>query len=118
MPTVKTLRRVRIRRGIRKKIQGTPERPRLAIFRSNKEIYAQVIDDVNGVTLLGASSLIKDIKSADGNKSDKGKLVGMEIAKRAKEKGIEAVVFDRGGYKYHGRIKALAEGAREGGLKF
>ena len=114
----KTSRRERIRNGIRRKVRGTADRPRLAVFRSNKEIYAQVIDDVNGVTLAGASSLIKDITSAGGNKSEKSKLVGQEIAKRAKEKGVESVVFDRGGYKYHGRIKALAEAAREGGLNF
>ena len=118
MATDKTQRRERIRNGIRRKIRGTADRPRLAIFRSNKEIYAQVIDDVNGVTLAGASSLIKDIKSSEGNKSEKSKLVGEAIAKRAKEKGVETVVFDRGGYKYHGRIKALAEAARSGGLNF
>ncbi|MCB9234266.1 MAG: 50S ribosomal protein L18 [Bacteroidia bacterium] len=118
MATDKTNRRERIRNGIRKKVRGTAERPRLAVFRSNSEIYAQVIDDTNGVTLVGASSLVKEISSAAGTKSEKSKLVGMEVARRAKEKGVDSVVFDRGGYKYHGRIKALAEGAREGGLNF
>lgn len=118
MATAKSSRRERIRNGIRKKIQGTSERPRLAVYRSNKEIYAQVIDDVKGVTIAGASSLIKEINAAGGDKSTKSKLVGQEIAKRAKEKGVEAVVFDRGGYKYHGRVKALAESAREAGLNF
>lgn len=118
MASSKTARRTRIRRGIRSKISGTPERPRLAIFRSNKSIYAQLVDDVNGVTIAGASTDVEGIKDQEGNKSDLSRLVGMEIAKRAKEKGIEAVVFDRSGYKYHGRVKALAEGAREGGLTF
>ena len=111
-------RRERRKRGIRKKVNGSDVRPRLSVFRSNTGIYAQLIDDVNGVTLTGASTNVKEIKSAGGNKSAQSKLVGMEIAKRAKEKGIELVVFDRNGYQYHGRVKALAEGAREGGLKF
>lgn len=114
----KKSRRKRIHRGIRKRVSGSPEKPRLAVYRSNKGIYAQIIDDVNGVTLCGASSLIKEIQSADGSKTDKSKLVGQMVAERAKEKGISTVVFDRGGFKYHGRVKALAEGAREGGLEF
>lgn len=118
MATTKSENRARIRKGIRKKIYGTAERPRLAVYRSNKAIYAQLINDDEGVTLAGTSSRIKTIAEATGNKSDKSKLVGTEIAKLAKDKGIETVVFDRGGFRYHGRVKALAEGAREGGLKF
>lgn len=114
----KVLRRNRIKMGIRKKISGTPELPRLCVFRSNKGIYAQLIDDVNGTTLTGSSSFVKGVISATGTKSEKSKLVGIEIAKKAKAQGIENVVFDRNGFKYHGRVKALAEGAREGGLKF
>ena len=114
----KVANRQRIKRGIRRKISGTAERPRLSVFRSNKGMYAQLVDDVGRVTLIGASSFVKEISSTTASKSDKSKLVGMEIAKRAKEKGIETVVFDRNGYRYHGRVKALADGAREGGLKF
>ena len=116
----KLTRRTKIRKSIRKRISGTAERPRLAIYRSNKEIYCQVIDDVEGKTIAGASSRSKAVSDAAGdqNKSGVSKLVGLEIARIAKEKGIDAVVFDRGGYKFHGRVKALAEGAREGGLKF
>jgi len=112
--------RTRIRERIRRKLAGTPERPRLAVFRSQAHIYAQVIDDDAGKTLCAASTLEKDLKE----KSQKGanvaaaKAVGQLIATRAKEKGIEAVVFDRGGFQYHGRIKALADAAREAGLKF
>ena len=102
---------------VRGKISGTPERPRLNVFRSNTNIYAQVIDDVTGKTLVSASSLEKDF-NVEGTKSDAAKQVGMNVAERAKAKGIENVVFDRGGYVYHGRVKALAEGAREGGLQF
>ena len=96
---------------------GTPERPRLNVFRSETNIYAQVIDDTKGITLVSASSLEKDFK-CDGTKTDAAKKVGEVLAERAKAKGIDAVVFDRGGYLYHGRVKALAEGAREGGLQF
>ena len=104
---------------IRKKISGTPETPRLSVYRSNKQIYVQVIDDLNGVTLLSASSKEKDIASQTGiKKSDQSKLVGKLLASKCKEKGIESVVFDRNGYKYHGRVKSLADAAREGGLKF
>ncbi len=102
---------------VRGKISGTPERPRLNVFRSNENIYAQLIDDVHGVTLAAASTVEKGFDGATGN-AEAAKKVGQAIAARAKDKGIEAVVFDRGGYLYHGRVAALAEGAREGGLKF
>ena len=109
--------RLKRHKRVRGKISGTPERPRLNVFRSETNIYAQVIDDVNGVTLVSASSLEKGF-SCDGTKSDAAKKVGQLVAERAKAKGIDTVVFDRGGYLYHGRVKALAEGAREGGLQF
>lgn len=116
MPSQKVVRRQKVRRRIRKKIFGTPKQPRMSIFRSNKQIYAQIIDDVNGVTLASAGSLT--IKEAQGvAKIDQAKLVGNKIAERALAEGINEVVFDRGGYLYHGRVKALAEAAREGGLK-
>ena len=102
---------------VRGKISGTPNRPRLNVFRSNANIYAQIIDDVNGVTLVSASTVEKNFEGATGN-AEAAKKVGLVLAERAKEKGIEQVVFDRGGYVYHGRVAALAEGAREGGLKF
>ena len=102
---------------VRSKISGTPECPRLNVFRSNANIYAQIIDDVNGVTLVSANTLEKDFEGAAGN-CEAAKKVGAVLAKRAKAKGINAVVFDRGGYVYHGRVAALAEGAREGGLQF
>ncbi|MEG1483082.1 50S ribosomal protein L18 [Clostridium sp.] len=102
---------------VRKKVSGTPERPRLSVYRSEKNIYAQIIDDVNAVTLVCASSVEKDFTAAGGNK-EAAKLVGALVAKRAIEKGILDVVFDRGGYIYHGRIQELAESAREAGLKF
>ena len=102
---------------VRAKISGSPERPRLCVFRSEKNIYAQVIDDVAGNTLCSASSVEKDFEGLGGNK-EAAKKVGLKIAERALEKGIDTVVFDRGGYIYHGRVAALAEGAREGGLKF
>jgi len=108
----------RIRRRIRKKISGTPERPRLSVFRSNKEIYVQIIDDTAGITLAAASSRDKDIAAREGTKTEKAAMVGEKIAKLALDKGIEKVVFDRGTHIYHGRIKALAEAARNGGLKF
>ncbi|MDZ4846820.1 MAG: 50S ribosomal protein L18 [Chitinophagales bacterium] len=114
----KTLRRNRIRKSIRKRIKGTKEMPRLAVRRSNKDIYVQVIDDIAGHTLVAASSRDKSLALTKGTKSDMSKAVGMELAKRAVEAGISQVVFDRGGYLYHGRVKALADGAREGGLKF
>ena len=102
---------------VRGKISGTPERPRLNVFRSNANIYAQIIDDVNGVTLVSANTLEKDFEGATGN-VEAAKKVGTVLAERAKAKGIEEVVFDRGGYVFHGRVAALAEGAREAGLKF
>ena len=109
--------RIKRHKRVRAKISGTPERPRLNVFRSETNIYAQVIDDVHGVTLVSASSLEKDF-ACEGTKSDAARQVGRNVAERAKAKGIDAVVFDRGGYIYHGRVKALAEGAREGGLQF
>ncbi|MBO1679849.1 50S ribosomal protein L18 [Bittarella massiliensis (ex Durand et al. 2017)] len=109
--------RLRRHRRVRGKVAGTPERPRLNVFRSAKHIYAQIIDDKNGVTLAAASSMDKDFEGQGGNREAAQK-VGAAIAKKAIEKGITEVVFDRGGYIYHGRVQALAEGAREGGLKF
>ena len=102
---------------VRGKISGTPERPRLNVFRSNANIYAQIIDDVNGVTLVSANTLEKEFEGATGN-IEAAKKIGALVAERAKAKGIEEVVFDRGGYIFHGRVAALAEGAREAGLKF
>ena len=112
--------RQRLHDRIRKKIRGTPERPRLAVFRSQSHIYAQVVDDSAGQTLCTASSLDKEIRAQvkRGSTVPSAKLVGQLVASRAKAKGIESVVFDRGGYPYHGRIQALADAAREGGLKF
>ncbi len=115
-PDSNKARAIRHRR-VRGKISGTPQRPRLNVFRSTKHIYAQLIDDVNGVTLAAASSLEKDFEGTGGNK-EAARKVGQLIAKKAAEKGITDVVFDRGGYLYHGRVMELAEGAREGGLKF
>lgn len=109
--------RLKRHKRVRGKISGTPERPRLNVFRSNANIYAQIIDDVNGVTLVSASTLDKAFEGATGNK-EAARKVGAMIAERAKAKGIENVVFDRGGYIYHGRVQELAEGAREGGLDF
>lgn len=111
-------RRKRIKMRIRKVLGGTAERPRLSVFRSSKEIYVQLIDDLNGKTLLSASSKTKGIAEQKGTKSEKSVLVGKLIAERALEQNITSVVFDRNGYLYHGRVKALAEAAREGGLKF
>ena len=102
---------------VRGKISGTSERPRLNVFRSNANIYAQIIDDVNGVTLVSANTLEKEFEGA-GSNCEAAKKIGTALAERAKAKGIEEVVFDRGGYLFHGRVAALAEGAREGGLKF
>lgn len=106
--------------GIRNRVVGTPERPRLNVFKSSKHIYAQVIDDATGTTLVSCSTLDKELrdKVAELTKSDAAKLVGKTVGERAKNKGINAVVFDRGGYIYHGRVKLLAEGARESGLEF
>jgi large subunit ribosomal protein L18 len=116
--SAKTLRRQNIRYRIRAKIAGTAQKPRLSVFRSNADIYVQLIDDDNAVTLAAASSRDKDIAAQSGTKSEKSKLVGQAIARKAKDLGIETVVFDRGGNLYHGRVKQLAEGAREGGLVF
>jgi len=110
--------RQKIRYRIRKKVAGTATKPRLSVFRSNREIYAQLIDDENSQTLTAASSKDKDIAAQKGPKVDMAKLVGTAVAKKATELGISACVFDRGGNLYHGRIKAVAEGAREGGLQF
>jgi large subunit ribosomal protein L18 len=118
MALSKTDRRERLRFRIRKTVSGTAQRPRLAVFRSNKEIYAQIIDDVNGKTIIAASSRDKDIDASKVNKVEAAKLVGKAIAEKAIKAGIETITFDRGGYLYHGRVKSLAEGAREGGLKF
>lgn len=113
-------RRVKRHERVRKNLSGTPEKPRLCVFRSNKNISCQIIDDVNKVTLASASSLDKDLKAEIGYGGNKeaAKKVGEAIAKRALAKGIEDVTFDRGGFLYHGRVKELADGAREGGLKF
>lgn len=107
-------RRLRIKRGVRAKISGTAERPRLSVYRSNKHVYAQLIDDTEGHTLVAASSMEDGV--AEGAPVEVSRAVGQRLAERAKEAGIEQVVFDRNGYRYHGRVRALAEGAREGGL--
>ncbi|MDB5120561.1 MAG: ribosomal protein [Sphingobacteriales bacterium] len=117
MAGIKLSRRERIKRGIRKRLTGSAERPRLSVYRSNKGIYAQIIDDSTGLTLVSASSLSKDF-TATGNKSDQSKAVGAAVAQKAIAAGIVDVVFDRNGYLYHGRVKSLAEGAREAGLNF
>lgn len=111
-------RRIRIKMKIRKRVKGTAAHPRLSVFRSNSEIYAQLVDDKQGKTLFAVGSVDKSIKSAKSNKSEKAKLVGKLIAEKAVAGGISEVVFDRNGFLYHGRIKSLADGAREGGLKF
>ena len=108
--------RLRRHRRVRGKVRGTAERPRLVVFRSNRGVFAQLVDDSTGKTLAGASWVT--VKSTDGSKTDQARAVGLAIAAAAKKVGVEKVVFDRGGYLYHGRVKALAEGAREGGLKF
>ncbi len=113
----KNAMRVKRHVRVRGKISGTPQRPRLNVFRSNANIYAQLVDDVNGVTLASANTLEKAFEGATGN-CEAAKKVGQLLAERAKEKGIEEAVFDRSGYLYHGRVAALAEGARDGGLKF
>ena len=118
MALSKSEKRDRIHMRIRKTISGTAERPRLCVFRSNKEIYAQLVDDLSGNTLLAASSRDKGIAGDKSGKAEVAKLVGKALAEKATKTGVEAVVFDRGGYLYHGRVKQLAEGAREGGLKF
>lgn len=118
MALTKTERRNRIKNRVKQIISGTAERPRLSVFRSNKQIYAQLIDDNNATTLVAASSKEKEIASAEGNKSEKAGMVGKLIAKKAVDAGYENVVFDRSGYLYHGRVKQLADAARKGGLKF
>lgn len=117
---LKSRRRIRRKRGIRKMVYGVSDRPRLTVFRSLKQIYAQIIDDDRGVTLCEASSRGKDLRTKikDGGNVEAAKLVGALLAQRAKDKSIESVCFDRNGYKYHGRIRGLADAAREGGLKF
>jgi large subunit ribosomal protein L18 len=114
----KSQARQKIRYRIRKKVNGTAAAPRLTVFRSNSDIYAQLINDETGTTIAGASSRQKDIAAQKAPKIDKSKMVGESIAKKAIELGISKVVFDRSGYIYHGRVKAVAEGAREGGLQF
>lgn len=116
MATNKSNRRIRIKKGIRKIVNGTAQRPRLAVYKSNKSIYAQLVDDTKGHTLAAASS--KEIGAKDNTNVAVAKNVGAKIAEKAKENGIESVVFDRSGYLYHGKVKALADGAREAGLKF
>lgn len=117
MATKKEIRRFKLKMRIRKKVSGTSERPRLTVFRSNKEIYAQLIDDVKGVTLASASTVEKTFERK-GTKIEQAIVIGKNIAERAKAMGIESVVFDRNGYLYHGRVKSLADSARENGLKF
>ncbi len=118
MALTKQERRYRIKKRIRKTISGTSDRPRLSVFRSNKQVYVQIINDLDGSTLLSVSSLDKEISEKEGNKKDQAVLVGKAIAEKAIAAGIKSVVFDRNGYLYHGRVKQLAESAREGGLKF
>lgn len=115
---LKAARRKRIKKGIRSRIFGTEQRPRLSVFRSNTSIYAQIINDVAGITLVSCSSRIKEISANKATKSEKSFLVGKVLAEKALAAGISAVAFDRNGFKYHGRVKALADGAREGGLSF
>jgi large subunit ribosomal protein L18 len=110
--------RARRKRRIRKKVSGNEARPRVSVFRSAKHIYAQAIDDARGATLVTVSTLSDGLKGLEGSKTDEAKAVGAAIAKALKDKGIEEIIFDRNGYLYHGRVKALAEGAREAGLKF
>jgi large subunit ribosomal protein L18 len=119
MALTKIERRKRIKMRIRKDVFGTKDIPRLSVFRSNKQIYVQIIDDIEGKTLLSVSSRVKEIAEKAGiTKIEQAKMVGKLAAEKSKESGITAVVFDRNGYLYHGRVKALAEAAREGGLKF
>ncbi|HRZ79676.1 MAG TPA: 50S ribosomal protein L18 [bacterium] len=117
-PDIKKERREKRKLSIRKRVSGTPERPRLSVFKSNRHIYAQLIDDVAGVTLVSASSDEKGFTKPQGDKKAVAAKVGQTIAMKCKEKGIETVVFDRNGYPFHGRLKALADAAREHGLKF
>jgi large subunit ribosomal protein L18 len=116
--TYKVARRERIRRRLRAKAKGTAERPRMSVFRSNTQIYAQLIDDKQGRTLVSCSSRHKELNLQALSRIEQSREVGKKLAELAQAQGLEAVVFDRGGYRYHGRVKALAEGARDGGLKF
>lgn len=116
MADIKNNRRLRIRKSIRRKISGTAERPRLSVFRSNTSIYAQIIDDISGRTLVSASS--QELEGTKNTNIEISKTVGQKLAEKAIANGISLVVFDRGGYLYHGKVKALADGARDGGLKF
>lgn len=118
MALTKQERRFRIKMRIRKIVSGTAERPRLNVFRSNKQIYAQLVNDLTGTTLLAVSSMDKNIAAVAGTKTEKAALVGKALAEKAVAAGINSVVFDRNGYLYHGRVKQLADAAREGGLKF
>jgi large subunit ribosomal protein L18 len=119
MALTKLNRRLRIKWRIRKVVSGSPEKPRMSVYRSNAQIYVQLVDDLSGATLVSASSLIKEVAENKGvTKIEQAKLVGKLIAARSLEKGITTVVFDRNGYLYHGRVKSLADAAREGGLKF
>jgi large subunit ribosomal protein L18 len=119
MALTKRERRIKIKQRIRKRISGTSERPRMSVFRSNKQIYVQLVNDLTGETLVSASSKNKEVaEKKNVNKSEQARLVGKLVAERSLAKGINSVVFDRNGYLYHGRIKVLAESAREGGLKF
>ena len=118
MRLTKIKRRQRIKNRVRKIISGTESQPRLSVFRSNKEIYAQLIDDVSGNTIVSSSSTEKEISKVKGNKTETASVVGKKLAEKAVSKGIKQVSFDRSGYLYHGRVKSLADGAREGGLKF
>lgn len=118
MALTKLDRRLRIKRRIRKVVEGTTERPRMSVFRSNKEIYAQLIDDTTGKTLLAVSSRDKSLATLKGNKVEIAQAVGKAVAEKAIAAGISAVAFDRNGYLYHGRVKSIADGAREAGLKF
>ena len=118
MRLTKIKRRQRIKNRVRKIISGTESQPRLSVFRSNKEIYAQLIDDVSGNTIVSSSSAEKEISKVKGNKTETASVVGKKLAEKAVSKGIKQVSFDRSGYLYHGRVKSLADGAREGGLKF
>ena len=114
----KVVRRQKLRWRIRARVSGTAAKPRLSVFRSNSDIYVQLIDDVNGLTLASANSRMKDIASLTGNKVEKSAMVGKSIGQKALALGIQACIFDRGGYLYHGRVKSVADGAREAGLKF
>ncbi|MBM4113058.1 MAG: 50S ribosomal protein L18 [Phycisphaerae bacterium] len=116
--SIRIQRRARRKKGLRQRIRGTPARPRLSVFRSLKHIYAQVIDDLSGRTLASASSRDGAASTKAGGNVDAAKIVGRSVAERATKAGVKAVVFDRNGYRYHGRVKALADAAREGGLSF